>query len=177
MMPSSLSMNWALYPNSTGLSMRPLRIGRASGSCRLTSRVALSGICPASRSGSWGTIVAVRSRVTASSASARRSRPRIRPRRARRWRGGRRAVPWQPGPPSSRPGPPAPRSPGRSPPTAPHRLASPGSAACWRPGGPAGQQHAAGPSSPCRAPPAACTRRAARTSLPTALASSPQSVG
>ena len=29
-MPSSLSMTWALYPNSTGLSMRPLRIGRAS---------------------------------------------------------------------------------------------------------------------------------------------------
>ena len=27
--------------------MRPLRIGRASGSCRLTSRVALSGVCPA----------------------------------------------------------------------------------------------------------------------------------
>ena len=45
-MPSSLSMTWALYPNSTGRSMRPLRIGRASGSCRLTSRVAPSGHLP-----------------------------------------------------------------------------------------------------------------------------------
>ena len=79
MMPSSLSGTWALYPNSTGRSMRPLRIGRASGSCRLTSRVAPSGICPASRDRAWATTVAVRSMVTASSPSARRSRPRIRP--------------------------------------------------------------------------------------------------
>ena len=62
--------------------VRPLRIGRASGSYRLTSRVAPSGICPASRVRTWVTIVAVRSRVTASSVSARRSRPRIRPLRA-----------------------------------------------------------------------------------------------
>ena len=32
-----------------GLASRPLRIGRASASCRLTSRVADSGITPASR--------------------------------------------------------------------------------------------------------------------------------
>src|SRR6266851_3786122 len=82
MMPSSLSVTWALYPNSTGLSIRPLRIGRASGSCRLTSRVALSGVCPASRVRACATILAVRSIVTASSSSARRSRPRTRPLRA-----------------------------------------------------------------------------------------------
>src|SRR5580700_2420761 len=34
MTPSSLSVTWALYPNSTGLPSRPLVIGRASGSCR-----------------------------------------------------------------------------------------------------------------------------------------------
>jgi hypothetical protein len=57
--------------------MRPLRIGRASGSCRLTSRVALAGSCPASRV--WATMVAVRPIVVASSPSARTIRPRIRP--------------------------------------------------------------------------------------------------
>ncbi len=50
-----------------------------SGSCRLTSRVALSGICPASRDRACAAIVAVRPMVTASSSSARRSRPRTRP--------------------------------------------------------------------------------------------------
>jgi hypothetical protein len=58
--------------------MRPLRIGRASGSCRLTSRVAPSGIYPASRDRAWAATVAVRSMVTDRSPSARRSRPRIR---------------------------------------------------------------------------------------------------
>jgi hypothetical protein len=60
-----------------------LAAGRASGSCRLTSRVAPSGICPASRDRAWATTVAVRSTVTASLPSARRSRPRIRPLSAR----------------------------------------------------------------------------------------------
>jgi hypothetical protein len=59
--------------------MRPLRIGRASGSCRLTSRVALAGSCPASRLRVWATMVAVRPIVVASSPSARTIRPRIRP--------------------------------------------------------------------------------------------------
>src|SRR3954451_8361680 len=47
-MPSSLSTTWALWPNSTGFPSRPFAIGRASGSCRLTCRVAPSGIVPAS---------------------------------------------------------------------------------------------------------------------------------
>jgi hypothetical protein len=59
--------------------MRPLRIGRASGSCRLTSRGALAGSCPASRLRVWATMVAVRPIVVASSPSARTIRPRIRP--------------------------------------------------------------------------------------------------
>jgi hypothetical protein len=46
-------MTWALYPNSTGLSMRPLRIGRVSPSCRLTSRIAPSRTSPASRDRAW----------------------------------------------------------------------------------------------------------------------------
>jgi hypothetical protein len=53
-----------------------LRIGGASGSCRLTNRVAPSDICPASRDRAWVTTVAIRSMVTASSLSARCSRPR-----------------------------------------------------------------------------------------------------
>ena len=49
MTPSALSTIWALKPNSTGLPRRPWRIGRASTSCRLTSRLADSGITPARR--------------------------------------------------------------------------------------------------------------------------------
>lgn len=49
----------------------------ATGSCRLTSRVAPSGICLASRARAWAANAPVRSMVTASSPSARRSRPRI----------------------------------------------------------------------------------------------------
>ena len=46
-MPSSLSVTWALWLNSTGLPKRPLAIGRASPSCRLTRRVAPSGVLSA----------------------------------------------------------------------------------------------------------------------------------
>ena len=145
----------ALIPNSTGHSMRPLRIGRASGSARPTSRVAPSGICPASRARACATTVAVRSMATDSSLSARRSLRRIRPVRARRHpapavaqhRGGLRRrrlrqvsqVPGHPAhhPGRSRPGPAWPgcaswrRSPGpagrRPPPVGHHR---PGGPAC-----------------------------------------------
>src|SRR5882757_1685871 len=79
MIPSSLSVTCALYPNSTGLPRRPLAIGRASGSCRLTSRVAESGLSPASRSRVWATIRPARSITMASSSIARRSRPWTRP--------------------------------------------------------------------------------------------------
>jgi hypothetical protein len=154
--------------------MRPLRIGRASGSCRLTSRVAPSGICPASRDRACAVTVAVRSMVTASSPSARRSRP-LRARRIAR-RPLRSTAAACAAALSAR----SARSP----------VARPIAALAW--------------SRPCRArarivaaisrarrvaarrrsvitvpvaPPAACTRRAARTSLPTALASSPASVG
>ena len=158
--------------------MRPLRIGRASGSCRLTSRVAPSGICPASRDRAWATTTAVRPMVTDSSPSARRRRPRIRPLRARRTA----------------------RRPLRSTAAACAATASARSARS-----PVTRPIAGLPSSrPSRArarivaaisrarrvaarrrpvitvpvaPPAACTRRAARTSLPTARASSPASVG
>jgi hypothetical protein len=78
-MPSSFSATWALYPNSTGRSIRPLRIGRAPLSCRLTSRVALCRACPASRVQVCATIRLVRSIVAASSSSARRNLLRIRP--------------------------------------------------------------------------------------------------
>jgi hypothetical protein len=53
------------------------------GAQQLAVPVALSGICPASRLRVWATMVAVRSMVTASSFSARHSRPRIRPLSAR----------------------------------------------------------------------------------------------
>ena len=79
MTPSSLPATWALDPNPAGLSVRPLRIGRAPGSCRLTSRAAPAGVCPASRVRAWATIVAAGSIVTASSARARVSLPRTRP--------------------------------------------------------------------------------------------------
>jgi len=82
-MPSSFSLTWALYPNSTGRPTPPLRIGRAWGSCRLTSRDAPSDIYRANRARAWATIVAVRSMVTANSSSAHRSPPRIRSVRAR----------------------------------------------------------------------------------------------
>jgi hypothetical protein len=59
-MPSWLSVTWALYPNSTGLPSRPLAIGRASGSCRLTRRVAPSGIVPASRLSRWMIAASIR---------------------------------------------------------------------------------------------------------------------
>ena len=41
-----MSTTWALCPNSTGRPSRPLAIGRASPSCRLTRRVAPSGVMP-----------------------------------------------------------------------------------------------------------------------------------
>jgi hypothetical protein len=50
-----------LYPNSTGVPSRPLAIGRASGSCTLTRRVAPSGIVPASRCRACGAIWTVTS--------------------------------------------------------------------------------------------------------------------
>jgi hypothetical protein len=55
-------------------SMRPLRIDQISRWCRLTIRVAPFGICSVSRDRAWATTVAIRSTVTASSPSARRSR-------------------------------------------------------------------------------------------------------
>jgi hypothetical protein len=60
-MPSSLTTSWALWPNSTGFPSRPILIGRASGSCRLTCLAAPSGICPASRSRVCSTIFRVAS--------------------------------------------------------------------------------------------------------------------
>jgi hypothetical protein len=52
-----------------------LRIGRASGSLRLTSRVADSGITPASRPWVWMTTRSARSKVVCRSLIARRNRP------------------------------------------------------------------------------------------------------
>lgn len=71
-----------------GRSMRPLRMGRASGSFRLTSRVALAGVCPRSRVRVCSAIRRVRLTVRASSSRACRNCPRVRPsltRRNARW--------------------------------------------------------------------------------------------
>ena len=177
-MPSSLSVTWALYPNSTGRSIRPLRIGRASGSCRLTSRVALSGVCPASRVRAWAMTFAVRSdgdrqlvqRPPQPAPHPAAEGPGQRPAAVAQHRGGLgrgflREVSEFPGHPadhrvlSSRESFPRVRSL-----TAVSRT----------------RRAAARRRSVMRvpvAPPAACTRRAVRTSLPTALASSPESVG
>ena len=51
--PSTLSTSWALNPNSTGIPRRPFRMGRASGSCNDTTRVAPSGTPPARRTRVW----------------------------------------------------------------------------------------------------------------------------
>jgi hypothetical protein len=75
MTPSALSTIWALKPNSTGLPRRPLRIGRASTSCRLTSRLADSGITPARRLRVCATTRSVRPTTVFRSLIARRSRP------------------------------------------------------------------------------------------------------
>ena len=158
--------------------MRPLRIGRASGSCRLTSRVAPSGICPASRDRAWATTVAVRSMVTVTSPSARRSRPRIRPvsalgsaRRPLRSTAAACAAAFSARSARSPVARPITRLPSSRPSWARARIV----AAISRARQPAARRRSliAVPV----APPAACTRRAARTSLPTALASSPASVG
>src|SRR6478672_1268777 len=78
-MPSSLSTTWALYPNSTGLPSRPLAIGRASRSCRLTTRLAPSGVVPAIRCRACSVLLAVACSRADRSLMARASRPRRRP--------------------------------------------------------------------------------------------------
>src|SRR6478735_6433768 len=78
-MPSSLSTNCPLNPNSTGLPSRPLAIGRACTSCRLTTRVAPSGMIPLIRSRSCSMIFSVASTSRFRSLTARTSRPRRRP--------------------------------------------------------------------------------------------------
>ncbi len=158
--------------------MRPLRIGRASGSCRLTSRVAPSGICPASRDRAWATTVAVRSMVTASSPSARRSRPRIRPVSAlgsarRPLRSTAAACAAAPSARSARF--PVIRLIARLVSSRPSWARVRIVAAISRARRPAARRRSL--ITVPVAPPAACTRRAARTSLPTALASSPASAG
>jgi hypothetical protein len=66
------------------LAERPRTIGRASRSCRLTTRRAASGITPASRDRAWPATTAVTCRVAASSVTARRSCPARRPAAVRR---------------------------------------------------------------------------------------------
>src|SRR6478609_1587560 len=78
-MPSSLSTNCPLNPNSTGLPSRPLAIGRACTSCRLTTRVAPSGMIPLIRSRACSMIFSVASTSRFRSLTARTSRPRRRP--------------------------------------------------------------------------------------------------
>jgi hypothetical protein len=178
MMPSSLSATWALQPNSTGRSMRPLRIGRASGSCKLTRRVALGGTCPASRVRVWAAILLVRSMVTASSASARRSRPRTRPdsargtaRRPLRSTAAACTTACSARPASS----PVTRRITSVVSSRPSLLRVRSLLAIWRTRRAAARRRSV--ITVRVAPPAACTRRTVRTSLPTALASSPESVG
>ena len=158
--------------------MRPSRIGRASGSCRLTSRVAPPGICPASRDRARAATVAVRPVVTASSPGARRSRPRIRPLSAsgiarRPLRSTAAACAAAPSARSARS--PVTRRIARLASSWPSWARARIVAAISRARRPAARRRPV--ITVAVAPPAACTRRAARTSLPTALASSPASVG
>ena len=78
-MPSSLSTTWALWPNSTGCPMRPLAIGRACGSCRLTRLVAPSGVTPASRCRVCAAIATRRGQQFVQVVDGRTRRPRRRP--------------------------------------------------------------------------------------------------
>jgi hypothetical protein len=141
-------------------------------------RVALSGVRPASRDRVWATIFTVRPAVTASSSSARRSRPRSRPlralgiaRRPLRSTAAASAAVFSARPASS----PVTRriawvaSSRDSFPRLPSLLA------IWRTRRAAARRRST--ITVPVAPPAACTRRTARTSLPTALASSPESAG
>ena len=158
--------------------MSPLRIGRASASCRLTSRVALSGTCPASRVRVWATIVPVRSIVTASSSSARRSRARTRPlsafgtaRRPLRSTAAACAAAFSARSASS----PVTRAITRVLSSRPSLLRVRSLLAISRTLRAAARRRSV--ITVWVAPPAACTRRTVRTSLTTALASSPESAG
>ncbi len=71
--------NLGFVPNSTGLPSRPFTMGRASGSCRLTSRVAESILSPAIRRRVWRHHPAARMTIVDSSLIALRNRPRRRP--------------------------------------------------------------------------------------------------
>jgi hypothetical protein len=84
-----------------------VRIARASGSCRLTGRVAPSGVCPDSRARVRVAIPPVRSMMVASSSNARCSWPRTRPSMIRRNPGDRCAAPLAPRRAPFRPGVPA----------------------------------------------------------------------
>jgi hypothetical protein len=158
--------------------MRPLRIGRASGSCRLTSRVALAGSCPASRLRVWATMAAVRSMVTASSPSARTSRPRTRPlsafgtaRRPLRSTAAASAAALSARSASS----PVTRAITRLLSSRPSLARVRSLLAISRTRRAAARRRSRAPVP--GAPPAARTRRTVRASFPTALASSPESVG